>query len=120
MNSSLDFPKAVLQNVSAFLELHNCTLASEFSALSWRISDEPMFYLMDVLRDGFSGYVSRQNRPLPTNSELIQWFGDDIRSDYSQILGFVEDYVEYNCIHELCPRLGWRGDTDLAGIGVSR
>ena len=119
MNSSLDFPKVFLQNVSAFLEFHNCTLASEFAALSWRIPDEPLFYTFNLLRDGLKEYFSRQNRSLPTNSELLQWFGEDMESEDSAILVFVETFIEDNCIHELCPRLGWRGDTDLAGIGVS-
>lgn len=117
MEANLDLSN-ISKNVSAYIEFKNCTLAAEFSALYWRIPDLPLFYLTDLLRDSLGSYFARRNHSLPADWELLKWFGDDLAADNSTILESIRGFVSQQCLAELCPRLGARGDADIAGLGV--
>lgn len=87
---------------------------SEISNAS-RNNDIPMRVVVDFLRS-----LVPSNWTQPADGDLLLWyldFFDYIDEDRLQGIGM---FALQNCGPKVCPNLGFSGDSDLSGIGVSQ
>jgi hypothetical protein len=101
------------------LEFSNCTAAGEWAAVYWRSPDLPLLLTVDLLRKGFSTYMNNNNLTAPTDGEIMQWIMYDLRDDNWTIPDAIDQWAYTYCLGDVCPRIGWQGNSDLAGPGVS-
>ncbi|KAF2684628.1 hypothetical protein K458DRAFT_389089 [Lentithecium fluviatile CBS 122367] len=122
MNSTAGFPWLPPDIYS--LEFTNCTLAGEWAAVYWRSeTDYPLFALVDLVRNGLSPWLTRNNLTPPTDGDVMKWIMDYgiILDDYTgpwPLWYLINEYAATSCLDEVCPRIGWQGNSDLAGRGM--
>jgi hypothetical protein len=101
------------------LSFSNCTLAGEWAAVYWRSdTDLPLLAGVDLLRDGLSGWLESQNFSRPTDMDILQWITKDVRNATWDLGETMDEFAYGSCRYEVCPRIGWQGNSDLAGRGV--
>lgn len=111
-------------NLSSFpsdfslLHYQNCTIAGEWAATYWRTAEIPLYWTMKFLQDGLSDYYSARNESIPNDYEIIAWILSQDEVGEKQIWDHMDTFAYDQCSHEVCPRIGWKGNSDLAGRGV--
>lgn len=61
--------------------------------------------------------MTPENMTLPDVGQAMDWYYDIPSNSFTDQLMF--EFPTLNCPAEVCHRLVWEGDQDLAGIGVS-
>jgi hypothetical protein len=64
-------------------------------------------------------YFATFNLGDPGDSELARWLQYWEKQEPKIVLLQIEKYTWDYCMDEACPKLGWQGLPDLAGLGVS-
>lgn len=91
----------------------NCSLATSFYAGLESEQDRTKL-VADYLLDGLASYLQKNDYEQPSVEQLHFWAANpDV---YNKMLDYAESP---SCHTELCPKLGWEGDADIAGSGVS-
>ena len=113
----MDSNASVLPYDLSILQCNNCTLAAAWFVTQFTsvTGDIGIFTTAEYIRDCISSYLNESNTPTPSDSQIVWWF---LHSD-DNILYTLGDFARYQCRPDLCTTLGWRGDSDIAGSGVS-
>jgi hypothetical protein len=101
------------------LQLSNCTAAADWASLYWRYDDTGLNHTIQMVRIGLISYFHDFNVSDPGDSELARWIAYWEGQKRGMVLGRINDYAAEHCLDQVCPRLGWQGLPDLAGLGVS-
>jgi len=101
------------------LRFSNCTLAADWASIYWRANDTGLYYTVNLVRNGLKDYFRDFNVSDPGNSELARWITYWEAMEIESVTNAMSAYAEASCLEVVCPRLGWQGLPDLAGLGVS-
>jgi hypothetical protein len=94
------------------LTFTNCTAVSRIVIDIFRDRDLPLGVTTRLLREGLSPYLKPNEEP--TVVQLFEWFSNYGNGTTIAIWNSVP-----GCLETLCPMIGWQGNADLAGRGVS-
>jgi hypothetical protein len=94
----------------------NCTLASGWIAGFLRTRNLPLSDTLELHVNGLENYWESSNATRPKRGELLDWVAKDQNVLPIEAMG---SFAVANCANEPYPVLGWQGNSDLAGRGVS-
>jgi hypothetical protein len=77
--------------------------------------DIPFNATLQLLRHGLEQGYGRNERSL-TDNDLLRWANN--RTSLEDIMYHTTWYADQHCGADLCKKLGWEGNLDLAGRGV--
>ncbi len=106
------------------LSFSNCTLAVQFF-LSYILEfNYPYEAGGAYLLNGLAPYLKNNSMPDPPLYELAHWYeslrGTNHSARFNSTLSAeMVGWMEGHCAETLCPLLGWQGNPDVAGRGVS-
>jgi hypothetical protein len=103
----------------SILDFSDCEAAGKWTAVYWSSPDIPLLLTVDILQQGLSNYVNAHNLTAPTDGEILQWVMDGVRQDNWTIPDIIDGWAITSCLDDVCPSIGWQGNSDLAGPGVS-
>jgi hypothetical protein len=100
--------------ISYSLNFTNCTEAVCF----WKFSDPGRYAVNptlanEYLLDGLQDFLKTNHLAQPNMTEITAW------KESPDVELYVLDYTRRECGSEVCPLLGWEGNPDVAGLGIS-
>lgn len=103
------------------LVLENCNALSNWMVKILKTGDIPLFSTQDVLWEGLSDYLRKLEIDATRTGDIIGWWVEDAIGKTQQGESFyvaILNYTLAHCMNEVCPQIGWQGNSDLAGRGV--
>ncbi|KAF2871749.1 hypothetical protein BDV95DRAFT_48225 [Massariosphaeria phaeospora] len=94
------------------LHFSNCTLAATFVATTLRSSAIPLLLADAFLIDGLSAYLSARGLARPSLGSTMEYMLE------SNATSSMFAFAEQHCLPDICVRLGWEGNPDIAGVGM--
>jgi hypothetical protein len=76
----------------------------------WDVKKSDDIYL--ALMNGLHGFLQRKKFSEPPADEMVRWLGE------TRLLQTALEQQFSTCRDDLCPLLGWEGNSDVAGRGV--
>jgi hypothetical protein len=104
----------------SYLHYKNCTAASVWAESVLRSSthDIPYRSTTETLADALSDYLAENQLADPLPGELMIWFTYNMENQNATLGISMLEFAIGTCLEQLCPILGWQGNSDVAGRGV--
>lgn len=103
---------------TSYLHFNNCTLAAEYAAVHWQTGQLPLLATSRLLRDGLSTYLDQSNTTALPDWELLRWATETIQGNQTALIETMDNFTFTNCLEQVCTRMNWQDDADIAGSGV--
>lgn len=100
------------------LPYNNCAVAAEWAATYWRTYDLSLNSTARFLQDGLLDHFKTNNMSGPDDSEVMGWILSKSQEQQSGVWKDMNSFTYNRCKNDVCPKLGWKGNSDLAGRGV--